>query len=185
MGRSTAVSLVLATSLASAACGTGQQLAAGPTFGYVAGHGWSAGWEAGGGPMTAPSGGGDPAPTTGSLLARASVGMSWRPMAPGSAEYERMTYAAWEPWVLVGGTAGIAHSSADGHLRPLFGLWEAIPYVSGGFHRTSTLVKCSPCTTVSLALGWRWGGASEFYLSPKVGILNDVTRPFPFQTFAD
>jgi hypothetical protein len=185
MRRSVAVLLTLAPPLLSAACGTGQQLAAGPTFGYVAGRGWSAGWEASGGPMTAPSGGADPVPTTESLLGRASAGMSWRPAAQDSPERERLTYVAWEPWFLVGGTAGVAHSSADGRVRPLLGLWEAIPYVSGGFHRTSALVRCAPCYTVSLALGWRWGGGSELYLSPKLGILNDVTRPFPFQSFAD
>jgi hypothetical protein len=187
MRASIAVSLAFAASLTSAACGTGQQLAAGPTLGYVAGRGWSAGWEAGGGPWTAPSDGDDPGPTVTSLVSHVSVGMSWRPVAPWSAEHERLTYAAWEPWFLVGGTAGVAHSSADGNLHPLLGMWEAIPFVAGGFERHAPLVKCSPCLTASLAFGWRWGGGGygELYLSPKLGILNDVTRPFPFQTFAD
>jgi hypothetical protein len=62
----------------------------------------------------------------------------------------------------------------------LLGVWEGIPYIVGGSRLESAPVRCSPCYTVSLSLGWRWGGDGEFYLSPKFGILNDVWKPFPF-----
>ena len=178
--------LSMALALALGGCGTGQQLAAGPVFGYIRGRGYSAGWEAGGGPMHARSAGGDPVPDGASLIARFNVGMSWRPGAPGTDVPERLTYAAWEPWFLVGGTAGVAHSSSDGLLHPLLGAWEAAPYVFGATGAHNPLRTCSPCYTVALAIGWRWSGdSSEFYLAPKLGILNDTTMPFPFQSYAD
>jgi len=175
----------IAATLALVACGTGQQLAAGPVLGYVGGRGWSAGWEAGGGPMTTPTGGQDPVPSIGSLLAHFDVGMSWRPGPPGAIARERITYAAWEPWLLLGGTLGVAHSSGDGDIHALAGVWEVAPYVFGSPGRSSPLSSCSPCYTVSLAIGWRWAGTGEFYLAPKLGILNDTTVPWPFQSYAD
>ena len=129
---------------------------------------------------------GDPGPTVASLLARFDVGMSWRPGAPGKDEREWLTYAAWEPWLLLGGTLGVAHASRDGSLHPLVGAWEGIPWVIGAPKRSSfPLFECSPCYTISLAIGWRWAGTGEFYLAPKLGILNDTKMPWPFQTYAD
>jgi len=165
-------------------CGMGQQIAAGPVVGWVSGRGWSAGWEAGGGPMTTTTGGGDPVVSTASLLARASVGMSWRPPLAGGDTRERVTYAAWEPWLLVGGTLGVRTSSSDG-VHPVFGLWEGLPFVLGAFKRESLLYRCSPCATFSLAFGWRFDGNGELYLAPKVGILNGTDMPYPFQSYAD
>jgi len=165
-------------------CGVGQQIAAGPVVGWVSGRGWSAGWEAGGGPMTTSDGGGDPAISPASLLARFNVGMSWRPpLAAGNAR-ERVTYAVWEPWLLVGGTLGVRTSSSDGP-HAVLGLWEAVPYVVGAFKRETLLYRCSPCATLSLAFGWRFDGSGEFYLAPKVGLLNGTDMPFPFQSYAD
>jgi len=164
--------------------GMGQQIAAGPVVGWVSGRGWSAGWEAGGGPMTTTSGGGDPVVSTASLLARASVGTSWRPPLAGGDTRERVTYAAWEPWLLVGGTLGVLTSSSDG-VHPVFGLWEGLPFVLGAFKRESVLYRCSPCATFSLAFGWRFDGNGELYLAPKVGILNGTDMPYPFQSYAD
>jgi hypothetical protein len=176
--------LPIAATLALAACGTGQQLAAGPVLGYVGGRGWSAGWEAGGGPMSTTTNG-DPVPNAGLLLARAAIGMSWRPGTPATEARERITYLAWEPWFVVGGNLGVAHASGDGSFQRLVGVWEAAPWVVGAPRRSSPLYSCSPCYTVSLAIGWRWSGAGELYLAPKVGILNDTKMPWPFQTYAD
>ena len=182
--RTVAPALLAAAALVPLACGAGQQLAAGPVVGNVNGRGWSAGWEAVGGPMTTATNG-DPSPDIGSLLARAAVGMSWRPGAPGMQETERVTYMAWEPWFLLGGTFGLAHSSQDGSLRRLVGLWEVAPWVIGAPRRSNPVHSCSPCYTVSLAIGWRWSGPREFYLAPKFGILNGTAMPWPFQTYAD
>ncbi len=123
---------------------------------------------------------GDPVPTTASLFTHFTGGMSWRPGLAGADARERVTYLAWEPWFLLGGTFGVAHSSTDEGLRPLLGWWEAAPYVLGSGKREFPLYECSPCYTVSLAIGWRWDGAGEFYLSPKLGILNHVSMPWPF-----
>jgi len=169
------------------ACG-GQQIAAGPVIGYVQGRGFSAGWEAGGGPMRASAKNSSaPEVPTQDLFLRASGGMSWRPGPAGSAEYDRITYLAWEPWLVVGGTMGLYHSSASTRFDFLPGAWEAAPWVIGAPRRnlSTDFRYCSPCYTVSLALGWRWSGASEFYLTPKLGILNGTLMPFPYQDYAD
>jgi hypothetical protein len=163
----------------------GQQMAAGPVIGWVSGRGRSIGWEAGGGPMSAREAGGDPVVTTASLFTHFNVGMSWRPPRLGGDSRERVVYAVWEPWFLLGGTLGLRESSSDG-VRPLVGAWEAVPFVFGaGGRRSFPLTTCSPCATLSLAFGWRFDGGGEFYLAPKVGLLNGMTAPFPFQTYAD
>jgi len=168
------------------ACGTGQQLATGPVFGYASGRGASIGWEAGGGPMWTAYSGYEATPSLASLLARFNAGVSWRPTSQGSQGHERITYAVWEPWFLLGGTLGVAHSSEGSSVGPMFGVWEAAPYILGSPIRRNPLSTCSPCYTVSLAFGWRWSsGTGEFYLAPKFGILNDVAMPFPFQRYAD
>jgi len=89
-------------------------------LGYVSGRGLSTGWEAGGGPMTT-TGNGDAVPYDGSLLTRFSVGMSWRPSGvDGTGAHEKLTYAAWEAWFLVGGTFGVARASTNNSCQPLF-----------------------------------------------------------------
>lgn len=111
--------------------------------------------------------------------------MSWRPPRAGDSARERIVYAAWEPWLLVGGTAGVRDSSADG-VHALLGFWEAAPYVVGAFKRESSpLYRCTPCATFSLAIGWRFDGTGEFYVAPKVGFLNGMYMPYPFQSYAD
>ena len=181
-GRSQSASaLSIAAMLVLSACGTGQQLAAGPVLGYVPGRGWSAGWEAGGGPMKTASGASDPIPSASSAVTHFNIGMSWRPGASGTERWERVAYVAWEPWLLLGGTLGIAHSSADGNLHPLLGVWEGVPWIIGA-GRAPVPENCSPCYTVSLAIGGRWAGKGEFYVAPKLGIPNGMEMPFPYQT---
>jgi len=69
---------------------------------------------------------GDPAPSGASLIAHFNAGISWRPGLPGTVGRDRVIYGAFEPWVLAGGgTIGVAHSSGDGQLHPLLGVWEA------------------------------------------------------------
>jgi hypothetical protein len=92
--------------------------------------------------------------------------MSWRRL-PGDGPFQPTTYAAWEPAVgLIGATLGYAYSSREGSM-PLLGAWA-------GAALSSSYVSCSPCATVSLALGWRWNGVSEIYLAPKVGFIDNV-----------
>ncbi|HEY4185123.1 MAG TPA: hypothetical protein VGP07_08650 [Polyangia bacterium] len=179
-----AMTALAATAMAPGACGMGQQIAAGPVLGYVEGRGWSPGWEAGGGPVQTRKSGGDPVTDASSLFAHVSLGMSSRPGAPGREAREQILYAAWEPWFLVGGTLGVVRSSERG-IDKMVGAWEAVPWVIGAPVRGNPLHRCNPCFTISLALGWRWSGGREFYLAPKVGILDDVAMPWPFQTYAD
>src|SRR5579872_6748680 len=175
--------LVLAIALAAAACGTGTQLGAGPVIGYAFNHGFSAGWEASGGPFTT-VGNGDQPPSTGSLITRFSVGMAWRQSARGPLGLEHLTYAAWEPWFLLGATAGLVKVSSERTLAPMLGIWEAAPLVTGGQPGTF-LPRCSPCLTLSIAVGWRWSGASDIYLTPKIGFIDGATKPWPFSRYPD
>ena len=73
-----------------------------------------------------------------------------------SCQWAHPAYAAWEPWFLVGGTAGLVKVSSERTLRPILGVWEAAPYISGeqpnGF---TPLPRCSPCRTFSVAIGYR------------------------------
>jgi hypothetical protein len=72
---------------------------------------------------------------------------------------------------------GLARSSTQPTLVPVLGVWEAAPYVAGG-QPGAILPRCSPCLTLSIALGWRWAaGAGEFYLTPKIGFLSGTTKP--------
>jgi hypothetical protein len=176
--------LVLVLAVGASACASGVQLGAGPVVGYAQDRGFSAGWEASGGPFTT-TGLDDEEPTVGSLITRFSVGMAWRPSAGGVPGLEPLAYAAWEPWFLVGGTVGVVKVSSEPRPLPMVGLWEAAPYIGGGQTGTMPLPKCSPCYTLSIALGWRWSGASEFYLAPKLGFIDGATKPFPFSHYPD
>jgi hypothetical protein len=172
---------LVAVVLAQAACGMGTQLAAGPVVGYVAKKGLSVGWEAGGGPMWEHVSSNATLEFP-SLIARLNAGMSWRPFAP-----ELLSYVAWEPWFLVGGSAGAAYSSADRQVHPLAGVWEAwLPALSQGTDEGwNRPPACSPCYTFTIALGWRWAAGSEVYLAPKVGFLNGIHKPWPYFSYAD
>jgi hypothetical protein len=184
--RGALISALAGAALAATSCGTGEQLGIGPVLGYASGRGLSAGWEASGGPF-ATTGNGDAVPTDGSLIGRFSVGTSWRPGAGPTVAREWLTYADWEPWFLVGGTAGLARSSTGPAWRPVLGVWEAAPYVAGGqTDPSSVLPRCGPCLTLSVALGWRWAlDGGELYLAPKVGFLNGVSKPTPFSRYPD
>lgn len=145
----------------------GGMASAGPVVGYVAGRGVSFGWEAGGGAIGSPNQVSSNGPRAVNMLARGNLGMSWR-QAPGGGAYQPTAYVAWEPAVgPVGATLGYAYSGSEGSM-PLLGGW------AGGAW-SSSYTRCYPCTTVSLALGWRWNGGSEFYVAPKVGFVHGVT----------
>jgi hypothetical protein len=99
---------------------------------------------------------------------------------------DRISYLAWEPWLFLGGTAGVARSSTEQAWKPLLCVWEGAPYVFGGQDDHRNLVPyCGPCLTLSVALGWRWGGSGELYVTPKVGILNGESKPYPFAHVPD
>jgi hypothetical protein len=177
--------LLLVLALDASACASGVQLGAGPVVGYAQGRGFSGGWEASGGPFTT-TGLDDQEPTIGSLVTRFSVGMAWRSNAGGVPGLEHLAYAAWEPWLFVGGTAGLVKVSSEPKLQPMLGLWEAAPYIGGGQPDPhNEIPKCAPCYTLSIAIGWRWSGANEFYLAPKVGFIDGASKPFPFSHYPD
>jgi len=168
---------IVVAALALASCGGGLQVAAGPVVGYVKGRGTSLGWEAGGGPMRTVQRNYRTELESASLIARLNLGMSWRPSAR-----ELVGYAAWEPWLLVGGTLGATYSWADRRVGLLGGFWEAAPWIMKPEIAPGSpgSPSCSPCYTVTVAIGWRWARGGEVYLAPKFGVLNGIDTPWPF-----
>jgi len=158
--------LVLISACATTPDNWGGMGSAGPMVGYVVGRGMSFGWEAGGGALGSPSTLTSSGPHEANLIFHGNMGMSWRP-TPQAGGYEPTLYMAWEPGLgPLGATLGYSYASLDGP-RPLGGGWAAVG-------RPSSLVLCKPCWTASVALGWRWNGVSEFYLTPKIGFIDGV-----------
>ena len=156
--------LVFATGCAGRPLGV--QGAVGPVFSYVIGRGRAFGWEASGGGVIARDQWNDRSPGPGdyNLLPRGSVGMSWRPSAAGASQKERLLFVAWEPWYKLGWTLGYAHSSVSGSL-PDLGAWAGA-FLPFGADRYACIHGCG---SFSLAIGYRWSGASELYVTPKLG----------------
>lgn len=130
------------------ACGFG----AGPVAGYVVGEGLSLGWE-----------------LTGTLcvpIFHAVIGGSYRPNAPNGAR--ALYYLAWEPWLVVGLTAGGAIDT-DGNASAVLGAWEAVPFVVAEAREQFRDGSVVPAWVVTLAIGWRFmGSRHEVYVTPKV-----------------
>jgi hypothetical protein len=77
-------------------------------------------------------------------------------------------YAELDPWWYVGGTLG-AGIDSDGTLAPVLGVWEGMPLDDGpscdaGWHYELTV-----------AVGYRYTGVHELYMSMKAGMLEGTT----------
>jgi hypothetical protein len=139
--------------------GAGHGLGAGPVF-AVSSHGTVAlGWEAG--TMM-------PAP-----LARLSAGGSYR-FARDPKAAIAYHYVAFEPWLLLGATLGIALGDLD-RLGLAAGMWEGV-MVPITKHAEVVGDCCTDAWMFSFAFGFRsFGSASEFYLAPKIWRYSTLT----------
>lgn len=134
--------------LATAGCAGG----AGPTVGYVFDRGMSFGYEAGG--------------SCGVLL-KGNVGGTY--FRTESGEIEAVHYLVYEPWFIVGGTAGFGYSSESGTTSVL-GLWHALAYMHYEDYLDEGGVSGVSGLAVSAAFGVRWfAGVMEMYMAPKLG----------------
>lgn len=137
------VAALLVTPCALADDGGG--LGAGPVIAF--GRRVALGWEAGA--------------TTSLPLLKVSVGGSYalssRRGVPNS-----WGYIAYEPWLVVGGTVGLAVSDGLRTTKPLYGVWEGLPFILGDKSSGHNWV-------LTLTAGWRvLGGEHQFYFTPKV-----------------
>jgi hypothetical protein len=94
--------------------------------------------------------------------------MSWRGLGDDSLKAERLTYLVWEPLLyVVPATVGVARSTEKGW-TPMAGLWGGWP-VAGN-------CGLRDCFVVTMTLGYRWSGASEFYVTPKLYFIGGFNR---------
>jgi hypothetical protein len=84
-----------------------------------------------------------------------------------------LSYAVAEPYTLyIGLTLGIGYERKNG-LVPIFGLWEGVPVVYPD--------NCAPDRRTdfgflfTVAMGYRYGGGHQVYLTPKGGISQSAT----------
>jgi len=145
---------------------TSVQGGVGPVVGYVPGRGLSWGWEGGGLAVTGETRG------LPDVYLHFNTGMSWRPGAKPAASKDLLSYLVWEPVLyVVPLTLGFSHSTEEGS-NAMAGTWVGLPApISGGCR--------SGCAMVSVALGYRWSGLGEFYLTPKVGLLRSKNAGSP------
>jgi hypothetical protein len=96
-------------------------------------------------------------------LVKLSLGGCYR-LSGSETDPRAIHYLAYEPWVAVGGTLGIA--VADAEVRGMYGMWEGFPLpilpdeVSGYSHQA---------WIITLAFGYRmFGSSGQFYVTPKL-----------------
>ena len=136
---------------------SGNGVGLGPVFDVGLDGSVSLGWEVGG--------------TYRLPFFRLSLGGSYRVLGESS-EPSYFHYLAWEPWVYVGGTLGVAATPGDRPARFLYGIWEGYAQDLGDPFLDSDLDYIDDERLhwiLSVSIGWRGvGKAQHFYVSPKI-----------------
>jgi hypothetical protein len=148
--------LVLALPL-DARADSGDGVGFGPVLGITTNGSLSLGWELSGSYRLP--------------LVRLALGGSYQLEREGD-DPRYFHYAAWEPWVYVGGTLGAALTDG-GEGRVVYGLWEAYAQDLGDplFDANYNYLDDDegPHWILSLSIGWRGiGGTQQFYFTPKI-----------------
>ena len=147
--------LLLLATPARAASGEGAGL--GPVIGVTWHGSFSVGWELAG--------------SFGPPLFRLAAGGSYQ-VRSGSEDARYFHYVAWEPWIFVGGTLGLALTD-EPQPKVLYGAWGGWaqdvgdPLFDGNedFLDDDTQFHW----VFSLSVGWRGlGSTQQFYLTPKI-----------------
>lgn len=81
-------------------------------------------------------------------------------------------YIELDPWLLVGASLGVGIET-DGAVRPVLGLWEGVPVVGPSCDDFSTHYQ----PTITFALGYRYTGVHELYVSIKAGVGKHLCPP--------
>jgi hypothetical protein len=137
---------------------SGQGAGLGPVIGVTWNGSLSLGWELGGS-------------FAGATVLRLSMGGSYQ-LHRGQNDPGYFHYLAWEPWVYVGGTVGLALTD-EREVRMIYGLWEGWAQDLGDPLFDASYDFLDDDTrqhwVFSLSLGWRgMGKTQQFYLTPKV-----------------
>ncbi len=149
----TLAAVVLATALLATSPNDARACAAGggPVVGYAVGSGFTLGWELAG--------------TACLPIAHFVLGGSYR-LTPGDGPTMHH-YAAWEPWLIVGGTLGVSLDDRA-HAALAIGGWEAVPVLVENIRRQEEH-EAVPAWMVTFAIGIRSLGAGlEIYVAPKL-----------------
>jgi hypothetical protein len=124
----------------------------GPVFAWGT-HGFTGGWEV--------------SVTIGTPLLRLALGGDY---GRGESSLGYAHYLAYEPGMLIGGTAGAA--LFDAGVSPYAGAWAGFAVPSGDLDSTQigdTDYSRLAGVLISLAIGYRWfGDEHQFYVTPKV-----------------
>lgn len=121
-------------------------------IGYSGERSWSFGWEASVTRSTVP-------------LLKGSLGGIYH-VAPRGADPFTVHYAAFEPWLIVGGTLGLGVADGSAPVRVAYGGWIAVPpwrlpvkSYDGG----------DRAWLLTFVVGIRaFGSTSQFYFTPKL-----------------
>jgi hypothetical protein len=151
----TAVLTALAGSAPVARADGGEGFGFGLVIGYSDNRSWSVGWEAGA--------------NTGGPLLKLSLGGSYR-VDGESRDPLAIHYVAFEPWLIVGGTVGVAVTN-EPEVRVAYGLWEgfAIPLEGDLWGGTAGDDEHPQSLLFTFAFGWRgFGATQQFYFTPKL-----------------
>lgn len=77
------------------------------------------------------------------------------------------SYVEVDPWFVVGASLG-AGIDSDGNVSPVIGIWEGMPISNVTRH-----CDMSFDTEASLAVGYRYTGVHELYMTVKAGLANE------------
>jgi hypothetical protein len=141
------------TRVAEAQQGTGEGI--GLVFGYSSEGSWSLGWEA--------------SLTRGGPLVKLSAGGIYH-IAPLGEDPFTVHYSALEPWLVVGGTLGLAIADGPEPLRLAYGIWEGFPIsLEKGVEPFGGQVGEPRIWMLTLTFGWRgFGPTTQIYFTPKL-----------------
>lgn len=81
-------------------------------------------------------------------------------------------YIELDPWLLIGASLGVGLET-DGTIQPVLGLWEGVPVVAPSCDDFSTHYQ----PTITFALGYRYTGVHELYVSIKAGVGKNLCLP--------
>ncbi len=103
-----------------------------------------------------------------SLLIGLEGGTSLHPFLPVNAgvsyrRHEAFLYGELDPWLYLGATIGVGYGTTSG-AQPVLGVWSPVGCRNSG-------PEGSGRVAMTLTVGYRWTGAHELYLAPKVGTL--------------
>ena len=100
----------------------------------------------------------------GALAERANLGIEYR-------DGKGFGYIELDPWLLVGGSFGVGVDT-EGEVHPVIGVWEGAPVIKQAFDDCGDR---SAHFGATIAVGYRYTGVHEVYLTAKAGVGRPAT----------